>query len=161
MSILLSYSLCFLLFLHSNNIFCHYITETMAGLEVYPRQTGDKRASQALSISSTQALTRMEPPSNQTLWAMAKLLGSSATRKGSLVIEHSFPNPFGINEPGLPSTVASAQHSDYDPEKRGPGSESSEDHLPPCDGGRRAWACLLGAASIEGLMWGVFHLLKS
>ncbi|KAE9364850.1 MFS general substrate transporter [Stipitochalara longipes BDJ] len=82
------------------------------------------------------------------------MLGSSATRKGSLVIENSFPNPFGINEPERSVCVASARTSEYDPEKCLPDTNISEVSLPPCDGGRRAWACLLGAATIEGLMWG-------
>ena len=142
---------------------CHFIPETMSSLSIAPKnmassdvqQIEDKRASQALSLQfSTQALVRMELPDRRTLWEMAKMLGSSATRKGSLAVERSFPNPFGIHEPASPTVVASAQTLDHDPEKNVPCSETPMDCLPPCDRGRRAWACLLGAAAIEGLMWG-------
>ncbi|PMD60380.1 MFS general substrate transporter [Hyaloscypha bicolor E] len=82
------------------------------------------------------------------------MLGNSATRKGSPVIENSFPNPFGINEPEFPPDVTSKQASELDPEKAISSTGIQKEKVPPCDSGRRAWACLLGAATIEGLMWG-------
>jgi hypothetical protein len=130
----------------------------MASLDVPNNYTADKRASQALSAElSIQTMARIDSPVNRTLWAMAKILGNSATRKGSLVIENSFPNPFGINEPECLPDVTSQPASESDPEKA---TSSTESHKkpPPCDGGRRAWSCLLGAAIIEGLMWGSFVL---
>jgi hypothetical protein len=32
-----------------------------------------------------------------------------------------------------------------------------DDVLPPVDGGRQAWAFMLGAFMIEGLMWGKYY----
>jgi hypothetical protein len=83
---------------------------------------------------------------------MTKLLGRSATRQGSLSVVNGFPNPFGINEPESTPDITE-QASESDPEKI-PVTTSEEDTLPPCDGGRRAWAFLLGAATIEGFMGG-------
>jgi hypothetical protein len=131
----------------------------MTSLEVPGNQTTDKRASHALSIEmSIRSIARIVPPGSRTLWAMAKMLGSSATRKGSPVIENSFPNPFGINEPEFPPDVTSKQASELDPEKAISSTGIQKEKVPPCDSGRRAWACLLGAATIEGLMWGMFAL---
>jgi hypothetical protein len=96
-------------------------------------------------------MTRISPLGNPTLWAMAKMLGSSATIKGSLVLENSFPNHFGINELQTSPEVTIEPTPGTDPEKN---VTVSQEKLPPCDGGHRAWACLLGAAAIEGIMWG-------
>lgn len=124
----------------------------MANLEIRGNTNADKRANQALSLQlSAQSMTRIGPLGNRTLWAMAKILGSSATRKGSLVIENSFPNHFGINELQSCPEVTIEQTPGNDPEKK---VAISQEKLPPCDGGHRAWACLLGAAAIEGIMWG-------
>lgn len=115
----------------------------------------DKRSSQAMSIQlSTQSLARVGPSGRRTLWAMAKMFGNSVTRKGSLVIENSFPNPFGINEPEPSSEATAEETSESDPGKSVPVVRMLEEKIPPCDEGHRAWACLLGAATIEGLMWG-------
>jgi hypothetical protein len=131
----------------------------MAGLEVPGNQTTDKRASRALSVElPIRSMARIVPPGTHTLWAMAKMLGNSATRKGSLVIENSFPNPFGINEHEFPPDITSKQASELDPEKAASSTGIHKEKTPPCDSGRRAWACLLGAATIEGLMWGMFAL---
>jgi hypothetical protein len=57
------------------------------------------RPSQALSLQlSTQPLVKVDPVGHRTLWTRAKMLGRSATSKGSLVIENSFLSPVGINE---------------------------------------------------------------
>jgi hypothetical protein len=128
----------------------------MTSLEV-PGNRTDKRASRALSVElSIRSMVRIVPPGTRTLWAMAKMLGNSATRKGSLVIENSFPNPFGINELEFPPDITSKQASELDPEKAASSTGIQKEKIPPCDSGRRAWACLLGAATIEGLMWGMF-----
>jgi hypothetical protein len=122
-------------------------------------QTTDKRASQALSIQlPTQAMIRIGPPGNHTLCAVAKMFGSPATTKGSLVIENSFPSPFGINEPEGSKAGGAVCTLESDPEKSLRVEGAVEGKLAPCDGGRRAWACLLGAAMIEGLLWGTYHL---
>jgi hypothetical protein len=124
----------------------------MANLEIHGNTNADERAYRALSIqSSTQSMIRMDPLGNRTLWAMAKMLGSSATSRGSLVIENSFPNHFGINElqSYLEVTIEQTPGTGL-----GEGVAVSREKLPPCDGGYRAWTCLLGAAAIEGLMWG-------
>ncbi len=93
----------------------------------------------------------MDRLGNPTVWAMAKILGSSATKKGSLIIENSFPNHFGVNELQSSPEVTLEQTSGTDPEKN---VAISPEKLPPCDGGHRAWAYLLDAAAIEGIMWG-------
>lgn len=109
------------------------------------------KGSQSLQMPAT-SLARV-PSGHLTLWAITKLLGRSATRKGSLVVENGFPNPFGINEPESSPNIIE-QPSESDPEKTVPVAKSEENALPPFDGGRRAWAFLLGAATIEGFMWG-------
>jgi len=122
----------------------------MSSHEVPQNQTMDQRASQALSLQlSTQSLVKVDPVRYRTLWARAKMLGRSATKKGSLVIENSFPSPVGIDESESCLYNDAKQTSEPDPEE-------DEEKFPPCDGGRRAWACLLGAATIEGLIWGMY-----
>jgi hypothetical protein len=93
---------------------------------------------------------------HRTLWAVAKMLGKSAKSQSPSVIENGFPTPFGINEPEPPPEVIE-QSLESDPEKSLPVIKSRKDihHLPPVDRGREAWACLLGAATVEGLMWGM------
>jgi hypothetical protein len=111
-------------------------------------QTMDKRASQALSLQlSIQPLVNVDPVRHRTLWARAKMLGRSATKKGSLVIENSIPTPVCINE---------SESSWYGEAEQTSEPDLEVENLPPCDGGRRAWACLLGAATIEGLIWGMY-----
>jgi hypothetical protein len=129
----------------------------MSSHEVPQNQTMDKRASQALSLQlPTQPLVKADPVGDRTLWAMAKMIGRSATTKGSLVIENSFPSPVGINESEYSQCGYPEQTSEPDPEETVFSSNSQEENSPPCDGGRRAWACLLGAAIIEGLIWGMY-----
>jgi hypothetical protein len=124
----------------------------MANLEILGNINADKRASQALSLQlSAQSMTGMGPLGNRTLWAMAKMLGNSATREGSLVVENSFPNHFGINEFQSFPEVTIEQTPGADTEKN---ISISQEKIPTCDGGHRAWAYLLGAAAIEGIMWG-------
>jgi hypothetical protein len=120
----------------------------MSSYEVLQNQTMDKRASQALSLQlSTQPLTKVGPVGHRTLWARAKMLGRTATREGSLVIENSFPSPVCVNK---------SESSWYGKAEQTSESDTEEENLPPCDGGRRAWACLLDAAIIEGLIWGMY-----
>lgn len=69
------------------------------------------------------------------------------------MVTNGFPTPFGINEPESSPNIIE-QPSESDPEKIVPVAKSEENALPPFDGGRRAWAFLLGAATIEGLMGG-------
>lgn len=68
-----------------------------------------------------------------------------------MVIENTFPSPVGIDESGSSLYDDAEQASELDPEE-----EEEKEKFPPCDGGRRAWACLLGAAIIEGLIWGMY-----
>jgi hypothetical protein len=124
----------------------------MANLEILGNTNADQRASQALSLQlSAQSMTGIGPLGNRTLWAMAKMLGNSATREGSLVVENGFPNPFGIKEVQSSPKATVEQTPGADPEKN---VAISQEKIPPCDGGHRAWAYLLGAAAIEGIMWG-------
>jgi hypothetical protein len=129
----------------------------MSVVEV-PENETDKRASQGPSLSlslhpSTQPLAGVE---YRTLWVMAKMFGRSTIRYGALVVEDSFANPFGINESETISDAAAERTSNLDPEKLLVSSSSQEEILPPCDGGRQAWACLLGAATVESLIWGMY-----
>jgi hypothetical protein len=120
----------------------------MSDYEVLQDRTMEKRASQPPSLQlSTQPLVKVDPVGYHALWARAKMLGRSATKKGSLVIENSFLTPVCINESESSWYGDAEQTSEPDPE---------EENLPPFDGGRRAWACLLGAATIEGLIWGMY-----
>jgi len=116
-----------------------------------------ERQSHPLQLSST-SLARVDSGAYQTLWALAKILGKSAKRQSSFVIENGFPNPFGINEPDPPPDITE-QTPEPDLEKRPTVVKSQDNSLPPVDGGRGAWSCLLGAATIEGLMWGVYFLV--
>ncbi len=121
----------------------------------------DNRASQAPSHTlslhpSTQALVSIEQFGDHTLWVMAKMLGRSITKKGALIIEDSFANPFGIDVVEFSSHVNPEQTSEPDREKRLASSDAHKKTLLPCDGGRRAWACLLGAATVESLIRGTY-----
>jgi hypothetical protein len=120
----------------------------LSSYEVVQNHTMDKRASQGLSLQvPTQPLVNVDPVRYRTFWARAKRLGRSATKKGSLVIENSIPTPVCTNKSESSWYGDAEQTSEPDPEV---------ESLPPCDGGRRAWACLLGAATIEGLIWGMY-----
>jgi hypothetical protein len=110
-----------------------------------------EKGSQSPQMAAT-SLGRV-PSGHLTIWAMTYSLGRSATRKGSSVVKNGFPTPFGINEPESSPNIIE-QPSETDPEKTVPVAKSEENALPPFDGGRRAWAFLLGAATIEGLMGG-------
>lgn len=115
-----------------------------------------ERRSHSLQLSST-SLARVDSGAHQTLWAFAKVLGKSTKRQSSFVIENGFPNPFGINAPDPPPDVTE-QTSESDPEKRPTVVKFQENSLLPVDGGWGAWSCLLGAATIEGLMWAGYLL---
>jgi len=88
-------------------------------------------------------------------WSMTTDTGSFISRRTSSIAEHSFPNPFSIND------LASFEHiKEQESDQRPPAEETCRDdtQLPPADRGRKAWLVLIGASMIEGFMWGELDL---
>jgi hypothetical protein len=138
-----------------SSLFCFFLSRRGASNHFkYQSPSKMERGSHSHQLSVT-SLAGVDPGGSLTLWALTKTLGRSATKKGSLAVKNGFPNPFGINEPESPPDVIE-QAAESDPEKGTPVAKIQDGNLPPFDKGRRAWAFLLGAATIEGLMWGAY-----
>ena len=119
--------------------------------------------SKALCVTEDgqKPVTWLAPSWHSVASAGNSSLGERDIGKASTATQYGFSSPVGINK--LPSHEEEEQPiPSTDPEKPSPCSteEAAQGRRsPPYDGGRQAWAFLIGAAAIEGLMWGRYlHL---